>query len=98
MLTSDICLIIWSFSCRLLQEAHDFIATLKQYKIPINDFNNAKILTLEQIEALSTKMTENLKLKHNLKPKIGDMLEDRRKGLQNSFQQTNAERNTYNIS
>ncbi|XP_055908525.1 TATA-binding protein-associated factor 172 [Eupeodes corollae] len=83
---------------RLLQEAHDFIATLKQYKIPINDFNNAKILTLEQIDALSTKMTENLKLKHNLKPKLGDMLEERRKGLQNSYQQTNTERNVLDIS
>ncbi|XP_055849413.1 TATA-binding protein-associated factor 172 [Episyrphus balteatus] len=83
---------------RLLQEAHDFIATLKQYKIPINDFNNAKILTLEQIDALSTTMTENLKLKHNLKPKIGDMLEERRKCLQNSFQQTNTERNIFDIS
>lgn len=83
---------------RLLQEAHDFIATIKQYKIPISDFNNAKILTLEQIDSLSTTMTENLKLKHNLKPKIGDMLEERRKCLQNSFQQTNTERNTLDIS
>lgn len=42
-------------------------------------------------------MTENLKLKYNLKPKIGDMLEERRKCLQTSYQQTNAERNTYDI-
>lgn len=83
---------------RLLQEARDFIATLKQYKVPLTEFDNCNVLTLDQIHALSTTMTENLKEKYILKPKIVELLEDRRRSLQNSFQQTSAEQNEYNIS
>ncbi|CAD7093413.1 unnamed protein product [Hermetia illucens] len=83
---------------RLLQEAHDFIATLKQYKIPITEFDNCKVLTLDQIQMLCTTMTENLRRNSVLKPKILDLLEERRRGLQNSFLQTSAEQNSYNVS
>lgn len=83
---------------RLLQEARDFIATMKQYKIPFNDFDTCKILTLEQIQALCTTMTDNLKQKHPfLKQKAADLLEERRRGLQQSFAQTNHEQNLLNI-
>ncbi|EDV43563.1 uncharacterized protein Dana_GF18554 [Drosophila ananassae] len=82
---------------RLLQEAQDFIATLKQNKIPINDFNNAKILTLDQIEAVATKLTENLR-NYPLKPKSLDLLEERRRSLQASYQQTTSEQGAYHVS
>ncbi|XP_016996631.3 TATA-binding protein-associated factor 172 [Drosophila takahashii] len=82
---------------RLLQEAQDFIATLKQNKIPINDFNNAKILTLEQIEAVATTLSENLRV-YPLKPKLLDMLEERRRSLQASYLQTTSEQSAYHVS
>ncbi|KAH8347377.1 hypothetical protein KR059_009857, partial [Drosophila kikkawai] len=82
---------------RLLQEAQDFIATLKQNKIPINDFNNSKILTLEQIEAVATTLTENLRI-YPLKPKMLDMLEERRRSLYSSYQQTTTEQSAYHVS
>uniref|UniRef100_A0A0A1WE77 TATA-binding protein-associated factor 172 n=1 Tax=Zeugodacus cucurbitae TaxID=28588 RepID=A0A0A1WE77_ZEUCU len=82
---------------RLHQEAHDLIATLKQYKIVINDFNNARVFTLDQIEAIATTLTEGLH-RYALKPKLLETLEERRRGLQNSFTQTSAEQCAYNIS
>jgi len=82
---------------RLLQEAQDFIATLKQNKIPIDDFNNAKILTLDQIKAVATTLSENLRL-YPLKPKLLDMLEERRRSLQASYQQTTSEQSAYHVS
>lgn len=84
-------------SLRLHQEAHDLIATLKQYKIVINDFNNARVLTLDQIEAIATTLTEGLH-QYALKPKLLETLEERRRGLQNSFTQTSVEQCAYNIS
>lgn len=86
-----------TYHFRLHQETQDFIATLKQYKIPINDFGQAKVLTLDQIEAVATTLTADIR-KNPLKPKIIDMLDDRRKGLQNAFQQTSTEQANYNIS
>ncbi|KAH8417214.1 hypothetical protein KR222_006412, partial [Zaprionus bogoriensis] len=82
---------------RLLQEAQDFIATLRQNKIPINDFNNAKILTLEQIEAVATTLSDNLR-SYALKPKVLDMLLERRRSLQASFKQTTSEQGGYHVS
>lgn len=82
---------------RLLQEAQDFIATLKQNKIPINDFNNAKILTLDQIKAVATTLSDNLR-SYALKPKVLDMLLERRRSLQASYQQTTSEQGAYHVS
>lgn len=83
---------------RLLQESRDFIATMKQYKIPFNDFDAFKVLTLDQIQALCTTMTDNLKQRHIfLKPKTVDLLEERRRGLQQSFAQMNFEQNGLNV-
>lgn len=84
---------------RLLQESRDFIATMKQYKIPFTDFDHCKTLTLDQIQALCTTMTDNLKHKYVfLKLRTVDLLEDRRKGLQQSLAQTNFEQNGLNVS
>lgn len=83
---------------RLLQESRDFIATMKQYRIPFNDFDAYKILTLDQIQALCTTMTDNLKQRYAfLKQKTVDLLEERRRGLQQSLTQTNFEQNGLNV-
>uniref|UniRef100_W4VRR5 Putative chromatin remodeling complex wstf-iswi small subunit n=1 Tax=Corethrella appendiculata TaxID=1370023 RepID=W4VRR5_9DIPT len=83
---------------RLHQESRDFIATLKQYKVPITEFDNYKILTLEQINQLCTQMTENLRARYQLKPKIADKLEERRKSLQSAHLNTSNEQTVLNIS
>lgn len=83
---------------RLLQESRDFIATLKQYKIPFHDFDAQKILTLDQINALCTTMTDNLKQKYPfLRNKHVDLLEERRRSLQQSLALTNFEQNGLNV-
>ncbi|ALC46880.1 Hel89B [Drosophila busckii] len=82
---------------RLLQEAQDFMATLKQNRIPISDFNNAKILTLDQIEAVATTLSENL-CQYGLKPKLLEMLLERRRSLQAAHQQTTSEQSAYHVS
>lgn len=82
---------------RLLQESRDFIATLKQHKVKLNDFDNCKYLTLDQIQALSTTLTENLRERFGLKARTVEILEERRRGLQNSLAQTNFEQNALNV-
>lgn len=83
---------------RLLQESRDFIATMKQYKIPFNDFDAHKVLTIDQIQALATTLTENLRQKYPfLKTKTADLLDERRKSLQQSLAQTNHEQNVLNV-
>lgn len=83
---------------RLLQESRDFIATMKQYRIPFNDFDAYKILTLDQIQALCTTMTDNLKQRYAfLKQKTVDLIEERRRGLKQSLTQTNFEQNGLNV-
>lgn len=83
---------------RLLQESRDFIATMKQYKIPFTDFDSFKVLTIDQIQALCMTLTENLREKFPfLKPKTIELLEDRRRGLQQSLAQTNYEQNILNV-
>lgn len=83
---------------RLLQESRDFIATMKQYKIPFTDYDSVKILTIEQIQALCTTQTDNLQQKYPfLKVKVTNTLEERRRGLQQSLAQTNHEQNILNV-
>lgn len=83
---------------RLLQESRDFIATMKQYKIPFNDFDAFKVLTIDQIQALATTHTENLRQKYPfLKTKTAELLEERRRGLQQSLAQTNHEQSILNV-
>lgn len=83
---------------RLLQESRDFIATMKQYKIPFNEFDAHKVLTIDHIQALATTLTENLRQKYPfLKTKTADLLDERRKSLQQSLAQTNHEQNVLNV-
>jgi TATA-binding protein-associated factor len=87
------------FFTRLLQESRDFLATLKQYKINVTEFENCAVLTLDQINTLCTTMrSDQLKTKNNLKPKIFELLEERRRGLFQSYTITNFEQNTLNIA
>lgn len=84
---------------RLLQEARDLLATMKLNRITVGEHLDATmILTLEQIYALATALTDNLRARFALKPKIADMLEERRRGLQVSFAQTSAEQSRVNVS
>lgn len=83
---------------RLLQEARDLLATLKQNKIAIGgDLDTTKILTLDEIQTLATTLTDNLRARFVMKPKVADMLDERRRSLLSSFSQTNADQNNLNI-
>lgn len=83
---------------RLLQESRDFIATMKQYKIPFNEYDSFKVLTIDQIQSLATTLTDNLRQKYPfLKSKTADILDERRKSLQQSLAQTNHEQNVLNV-
>lgn len=83
---------------RLLQESRDFLATLKQYKVMLPEFETCTMLSMEQIRILSTTATEDLKVRFNLKTKIAVMLEERRKSLNQSYIITSNEQNHLNIS
>lgn len=81
---------------RLTQEAKDFLATLKHYKVPVP--GDDSILTLDRIQHLTGDETQNLLNSFKLKPKIQETLEERRRSIQNSAQQTNNEQFTLSIS
>lgn len=83
---------------RLLQEASDFLASLKQYKVHLTQFDNSTMLTLDQIKDLCTTATDNMKVKFQLKTKTANLLEERRKSLFNSYVQTSTEQTHFNIS
>lgn len=87
------------FFTRLLQESRDFIATLKQQKIELKEFENCKVLTLDQIQTLVNETDITIiRENYQLKPKILEMVEDRRKALRNSHSITNLEQNSLNVS
>ncbi|KAL5274579.1 hypothetical protein ACFFRR_000969 [Megaselia abdita] len=81
-----------SFS-KHLQDYHDFIATLKQYKIPVNDINISKILNHNQIDEQMQEIQVTLSTPHltNIKPKTLESLIERCKDLQLNFHQSNSE-------
>lgn len=83
---------------RLLQEASDFLASLKQYKVFLTQFDNTTLMTLDQIKDLCTTATENMKQKFQLKTKVANLLEERRKCLFLSYTQTSTEQTHLNIS
>lgn len=83
---------------RLLQEASDFLASLKQYKVHLTQFDNSTMLTLDQIKDLCTTASDNMKVKFQLKTKTANLLEERRKSLFNSYVQTSTEQTHFNIS
>lgn len=83
---------------RLLQESSDFIATMKQLKIPFTEFDAFKILSVEQIEALCTFKTENMRHKYpSLKLSARETIEERRTSLQQTLTQTKLEQNALNV-
>ncbi|XP_055603145.1 TATA-binding protein-associated factor 172-like [Uranotaenia lowii] len=83
---------------RLLQESRDYLATLKQHKIQFVEFENVKVLSLDQIYQLCTVMSENLKNKYGLKTKTAEMLDERRRGLLGNHTSTSLEQNNLHIS
>jgi TATA-binding protein-associated factor len=83
---------------RLLQEASDFLASLKQYKVQLPAFDGAGMMTLEQIKELCTTATEDLKLRFQLKTKVAILLEERRKSLFNSYTQTSSEQSHLSLT
>ena len=83
---------------RLLYESRDFLANLKQNKVLLPEYDNLKVLTLDQIHTLCTKATENMREKFLLKPKIAEALEGRRRGLLTSYNVTSTEQSNLNIS
>lgn len=84
---------------RLLQEASDFLASLKQYKVNLPQFENTNnMLTMEQIKELCTTATDNMKVKFNLKTKVATLLEERRKSLYNSHTATSTEQTHLNLA
>lgn len=84
---------------RLLQEASDFLASLKQYKVFLPQFENTNnMLTMEQIKELCTTATDNMKVKYNLKTKVANLLEERRKSLNNSYTATSTEQTHLNLA
>lgn len=84
---------------RLLQEASDFVLSLKQYNVILGPpFDAQQMLTLDQIKELSTTATDNLKARFQLKTKVASLLEDRRKSLFNSYSSTSVEQSQLSIS
>lgn len=88
---------IASMVTRLLQEASDFLASLKQYKVNLPQFDGSNMLTMDQIKELSTTATDNLKTKFALKAKIATLLEERRKSLLHSYTATSTEQTHLNL-
>ncbi|XP_017770468.1 PREDICTED: TATA-binding protein-associated factor 172 [Nicrophorus vespilloides] len=82
---------------RLAQETKDFIATLKHYKVPII-IENDSVLTLVHIEELTGKKTKEILVKYKLKPKVLESLEERRKSIHNSVEQTTKDQTTFSVS
>lgn len=89
---------IASMVTRLLQESSDFLASLKQYKVILPGYEGTNMLTLDQIKELCTTATDNLKPRFNLKTKVASLLDDRRKGLHNSYTITSTEQSHLSIS
>lgn len=82
---------------RLLEESRCFIATLKQYKVPVPEFGGAAaVLSLEQINMLATWPTDTLKQQYHLRAKLVDLIEERRRSLHSSFVNMTGELSTYN--
>lgn len=81
---------------RLAQETRDFVATLKHYKVPIQQ--DYSILTLDSIKSITGPETEVLLAGFKLKIKVLESLEERRKSIQTCVVQTSNEQNQLTIS
>nr|CAD7399296.1 unnamed protein product [Timema cristinae] len=85
---------------KLLQEAKDFVAMLKHYKLPLDcaGYDGTSVLTLDQIQQLSGPMAQRLLSAHRLKPRAGETLEERRKAIQSAVSETSSNHLLLNIS
>ncbi|XP_063229477.1 TATA-binding protein-associated factor 172 [Bacillus rossius redtenbacheri] len=83
---------------RLLQEANDFVAMLKHYKLPLDYDSYSSVLTFDQIQQLSGPVAQKLLATNKIKPKAADTLEERRKAIQNAVSQTSSDHLLLNIS
>uniref|UniRef100_A0A182N4Z9 TATA-binding protein-associated factor 172 n=1 Tax=Anopheles dirus TaxID=7168 RepID=A0A182N4Z9_9DIPT len=87
---------------RLLQECRDYLATLKQYKVPLTEYEQLKVLTLDQIYQIASATTgwsaEEMRTRHCLKIKVAELLEERRRSLLSSHTATALEQTTLHIS
>uniref|UniRef100_A0A182VQT4 TATA-binding protein-associated factor 172 n=1 Tax=Anopheles minimus TaxID=112268 RepID=A0A182VQT4_9DIPT len=86
---------------RLLQECRDYMATLKQHKVQLAEYEQLKVLTLDQIYQIATAIgwsVDEMRTKYCLKPKVAELLEDRRRSLLGSHSATALEQTTLHIS
>ncbi|XP_035893107.1 LOW QUALITY PROTEIN: TATA-binding protein-associated factor 172-like [Anopheles stephensi] len=86
---------------RLLQECRDYMATLKQHKVQLAEYEQQKVLTLDQIYQIATAIgwsADEMRTKYSLKTKVADLLEDRRRSLLTSHSATALEQTTLHIS
>ncbi|XP_053667652.1 TATA-binding protein-associated factor 172 [Anopheles marshallii] len=86
---------------RLLQECRDYMATLKQHKVQLAEYEQLKVLTLDQIYQIATAIgwsADEMRTKYCLKPKVAELLEDRRRSLLGSHSATALEQTTLHIS
>jgi TATA-binding protein-associated factor len=66
--------------------------------VHLTQYDGTNILTLDQIKDVCTTATDNMKVKYQLKTKVANLLEERRKSLFNSYSQTSIEQTHLNIS
>lgn len=87
-----------SFS-KHLQDFLDFIATLKQYKVPVNDIQNSKILSHHEIEKHLQDIESTLSshLVATIKPKSLENLVERCKDLQANIHQNKLDQNALSM-
>ncbi|XP_050067911.1 TATA-binding protein-associated factor 172 [Anopheles maculipalpis] len=86
---------------RLLQECRDYMATLKQHKVQLAEYEQLKVLTLDQIYQIAIAIgwsADEMRTKYCLKTKVAELLEDRRKSLLASHSATALEQTTLHIS
>lgn len=83
---------------KLLQDAWDFVALLKHYKLSVPGYDgNKQVLTLEQIQQLVGSVSEKLLSHQKLKPKVMDTLEQSRKNIQKAVAQTMSDQSVLHI-
>ncbi|KAL1131032.1 hypothetical protein AAG570_012269, partial [Ranatra chinensis] len=82
---------------RLLQDTKDFIALLKHYKLPTEDFNSQNVLTLDQMEKICGESVAHTLYKAKLRPKIAETLQERRKIIHASIVATLTDQNMLSV-
>ncbi|EAA01172.6 TATA-binding protein-associated factor 172 [Anopheles arabiensis] len=87
---------------RLLQECRDYLATLKQHRVQLAEYEQLKVLTLDQIYQIATAVggwsADEMRTRYNLKAKVAELLEERRRSLLGSHSATALEQTTLHVS